>query len=1313
MLPRLSRLTTRRLKDVSASSTASDLLAATGYVSYPSSGLAILHPLGLRVQRKIENIIRSELDSIGCAEVAMSNISNPELWRKTGRIDNAELFRVNDGSEDCPILAPTHEEEITHLMSERISSPKDLPLLWYQIGRKYRNEARPRGGLLRGKEFMMKDLYSFDVDEGRALESYSHVRKAYDQIFEKLGIPVKSVAADSGAIGGSHSHEYHVVDKSGEDTLVSCSSCDYAANIEVAERTPGKSETTCTEVNGVLVTHEKSHAVNPRLVDRALLSYGEDAYKISEFSDGAAHNLTTPVEGDSCPSCSSPLEFSNAIEVGHTFYLGTKYSGPLSCDFKNSENKLTPAFMGCYGIGITRLVAAIAEVSRDKDGLKWPSSVAPFETVVILGGGANEATLQEKADQTVYTLAKAGDAQFAKFMAVYLDHVINPTLRDSSHLTEVYHVTPKAREAGVVFSEMQAHAHSADSLMENVTQKKCFPEDSAYRSETGGMLDPLRVLTNDSIKEFHKSMYAPDNMVLVVAGQIDESALFRELDKFEKECFPGTHRPFRPFVDTEPEVTIPKSETVSVEFPDEDEEFGKVQVSWIGPDHDDGLINTALDVLGAYLTESGAALLQKELVDIPDPLAVSVMFYTRDYLKTSFSLELESVPTKIIADVPKKMLELIAKHTVDLGRVKDCLENTKLTLLKRSEENAEFLCTTVIEHFLYGRGSLEDDFKMKDHLDTLATWTSAQWTATMVSLFVSNNHVTVLGKPSAELAASIPKEAKQHKKELAKKFGKEGLEQQQKLLDEAEKEQSRPIPMDVIDEFKISDPKIAFLKSHTERFGRWAGEEGALSIHYEKFDSNFVNIDICLGAQGIDEELLPLIHLIYGSEIFNFPVEGLTAEEVMTGLNHDTVQYYAYASYKGFNEVVQVHVEAESSKYEKVVEWMRKCLLETVWDTDRIQVCIDKAINQLPETKRDAESRLTSAKQRYLFENSLVHVENLASYEQWLRSLDINNVVGQLEKLKKQWLKKDIFVAVTGNVVGDRVSAPWKSFFAGLQDTSSLLALPRSYQHLSKLGETLDAESVLVPMSSTKTAHLNLMGHLDMTYTSAEHIALLVACEYFQCVEGPFWTGLRGKGYVYGSSLGPFIEAKRLQFEIYRSSNVYTALCEARSIVLNTTTLDETLFVGAKRSVINNFANSRASNAAAASSKVVDVEVKFRSEWTHVDDIPNFVEQFVQNVEAVTEEEVKSVIQKYILPLFQGAKNTTVFCALNIGEVDTLKEKLEKEGYNVQVEEIDEGESGSEDGSDEDDDSDHSDGSDDEDDSDDDSESDDNSSDEE
>ncbi|KAG5361698.1 Proline--tRNA ligase [Yarrowia sp. C11] len=296
-------------------------------------------------------------------------------------------------------MAPTHEEEITNLMSQKIVTHKDLPLLWYQIGRKYRNEARPRGGLLRGKEFTMKDLYSFDVDESRALDSYHHVRKAYDQIFEKLGVPVKSVAADSGAIGGSYSHEYHVVDPSGEDTLVACPSCGYAANIEVAERAAGDSETIISEVNGIQVTHEKSHVVNPRLVERALTSYGDNAHRVSKLEDGAPHNVTTPKEGDSCPTCSSSLEFTNAIEVGHTFYLGTKYSEPLSCDFANSENKPTSAYMGCYGIGITRLIAAIAEVSRDKVGLKWPSSVAPFETVVILGGEATEKTLQEKADE--------------------------------------------------------------------------------------------------------------------------------------------------------------------------------------------------------------------------------------------------------------------------------------------------------------------------------------------------------------------------------------------------------------------------------------------------------------------------------------------------------------------------------------------------------------------------------------------------------------------------------------------------------------------------------------------------------------------------------------------------------------------------------------------------------------------------------------------------------------------------------------------------------------------------------------------------
>lgn len=880
-------------------------------------------------------------------------------------------------------------------------------------------------------------------------------------------------------------------------------------------------------------------------------------------------------------------------------------------------------------------------------------------------------------DQTVYTLSKAGDAQFAKLLAIYLDHVINPTLQDSSCFTEVYHVTPKAREAGVVFSEMQAHAHSAETLMENETQKRCYPETSAYRSETGGMLDPLRTLSNESIKDFHKSMYAPDNMVLVVAGQVDQKELFEQLEKFEKASNPGTHRPFRPFVDTEPEVSIAKSETVSVEFPDEDEEFGKAQVTFVGPDHSDGLATTALDILGYYLTDSAASLLQKQLVEIAEPLATHVSYYTRDYLKISFSLELDSVPMKELEGVPGKMLDLIKDHKVDIQRMRDCLENQKLALLKRAEENSEFLCTTVIEHFLYGKGTLEDDMKLKDILDELAVWSSEQWTETMIKWFIDNNSITVLGRPSAAMADQLPTETLARRKMLEQQYGEEGLKKQQELLDAAEAEQNQAFPDKIMDEFKITDPKIEFLKSETKRYGRWAGEKG-LSVHYEEFESNFINIDVCLGST-VDKELLPLIHLIYAGEIFTFPVEGLSTDEVISGLNRDTIQYYCYASYKGFNEVVMVHVEVEQSKYEAAVTWIQKCLLDTVWDSDRVQICIDKALNNMAESKRHAESRLASAKQRYLFADSLIHSENLADFETWLKTVEVGKAVEQLKVLQKQLLKKDIFVTITGKVSGN-VTEPWSEFYEGLQDTSSQLSLPRAYEFLSDMGKTLSAESVLVPMSNTKTSHLQLMSRMDLDYSSADRVPLLVACEYFQCVEGPFWVGLRGKGYVYGAQLSAYMESKRLQFEIYRSSNVYTALTEAKKIVCETKELDDTLFVGAKRSVINNYATGRASNSQAASFKTLDVEIKFRSEWTTVAEMPNFVSRFVDQVEEVTEEQVLRVIDQYILPLFQGAENTAIFCALNAGEVDAIKTKFESDGYNVLIEEFDEGESDGESG---------------------------------
>ncbi|CAG8551861.1 7817_t:CDS:2 [Rhizophagus irregularis] len=396
------------------------LMIRAGLIRRSSSGMYSLLPLALRSLDKIERIIDFEMTSIGAQKLSLSILLSASTWKQTGRWKSAgsELFRLKDrkGSEYC--LAPTHEEEITQLVGHEIASYRQLPLRLYQIGKKYRDEMRPRYGLLRGREFIMKDLYTFDTSEEAALRTYEEVLIAYKNIFNKIGVPFVIADADSGNIGGTKSHEFHFLSQVGEDMILTCSNCGYSAN---EERAYGSLPLTKQAGNGVNKKPIFNFGIskNNRLIICILGSgyvlnvfklkaaaklflsnklFDENIYKLIQSNKhiitmhhGDFHN-TSP--GDGCPICSmssvshnNPLIGHNAIEVGHTFLLGTKYSEPLKATFApetpQNMGELRPIQMGCYGIGISRMLAAIIESSYDEHGIIWPSSVAPYRVCII------------------------------------------------------------------------------------------------------------------------------------------------------------------------------------------------------------------------------------------------------------------------------------------------------------------------------------------------------------------------------------------------------------------------------------------------------------------------------------------------------------------------------------------------------------------------------------------------------------------------------------------------------------------------------------------------------------------------------------------------------------------------------------------------------------------------------------------------------------------------------------------------------------------------------------------------------------------
>ncbi|KAF7589061.1 hypothetical protein BBP40_004808 [Aspergillus hancockii] len=476
-----------------------DLLVRGGFLRQAYSGIFHMLPLGLRVQDKLERLIDQHMRSVGASKVSLSSISSQELWEQSGRLgEGSEVFKFHDRKESRFLLAPTHEEEITTLVGSLTKSYRDLPVRVYQISRKYRDEARPRQGLLRGREFIMKDLYTFDCTVEEALKTYTSVKDAYTRLFNDLKIPYLVAAADSGNMGGNMSHEFHVPSSKGEDTVISCTSCETVYNDELADgkthefggneshRASGfdtgdiLSEAVPTISTGLWMAISKdkrtllrgwypkfsmqgtnqepverevnSHAVksiadatgidldlsieNPleqwaaevksnkasgpcRIVDlydsqvrvykRPPLSdllqqakcQAEDIdYSMLDRFPGTNNGLSLVKvhDGDKCAKCGQGhVKTQVAIELGHTFHLGTRYSEVLRASFMvdqsssgNSEAQSAPMQMGCHGIGVSRMITAVADNLADSKGLNWPRVIAPFEVIVVPAKGLEE-----------------------------------------------------------------------------------------------------------------------------------------------------------------------------------------------------------------------------------------------------------------------------------------------------------------------------------------------------------------------------------------------------------------------------------------------------------------------------------------------------------------------------------------------------------------------------------------------------------------------------------------------------------------------------------------------------------------------------------------------------------------------------------------------------------------------------------------------------------------------------------------------------------------------------------------------------------
>ncbi len=489
------------------------LMLRAGMIRKVAAGIYSYCPMGLRAIRKVEAIIREEMNRAGAMELSMPLVQPAELWQETGRWDKMgeEMLRVKDRHERDFALQPTSEEVVTDIARQELRSYRQLPKNFYQIQTKFRDERRPRFGVMRGREFLMKDAYSFDRSEEAAGRSYDIMFASYKRIFDRLGLEYRAVAADSGAIGGDRSHEFQVVADTGEDAIVYCPASDYAANIEMAEalallprraapaqaleKTPTPGAATCMDVAALLgvalATTVKSlvlatddvddkgkpagvtvwlllvrgdHGLND--VKTAKLPGLKNGFRFATEAEIAEHfgckpgylgpvgmkkpvkviadrtvanmadficgandedfhytgvnwgrdlpepdlvaDIRNVVEGDPSPDGKGVLAIQRGIEVGHVFYLGTKYSKAMNATFLDEDGKPKHFEMGCYGIGVTRILGAAIEQNHDERGIIWPQSIAPFAVVICPVGWGKSQAVRDEAQKLHDALLAAG-----------------------------------------------------------------------------------------------------------------------------------------------------------------------------------------------------------------------------------------------------------------------------------------------------------------------------------------------------------------------------------------------------------------------------------------------------------------------------------------------------------------------------------------------------------------------------------------------------------------------------------------------------------------------------------------------------------------------------------------------------------------------------------------------------------------------------------------------------------------------------------------------------------------------------------------
>lgn len=887
-------------------------------------------------------------------------------------------------------------------------------------------------------------------------------------------------------------------------------------------------------------------------------------------------------------------------------------------------------------------------------------------------------------DHTAYTLETAGWEGFAQILPVYLEHVLVPTLTDSGCYTEVHHVDGTGHDAGVVYSEMQGVQNQQGELMELQARRLMYPEGDGFRYETGGMMEQLRVLTADRIREFHREMYQPKNLCLVLIGEIDHKELLQILDDFEPTVLnevPAIDAPFkRPWVDSK--RTTPLKQTIidTVKFPEDDESMGEILVGFLGPDVNDHLLGSALGIMLVYLCGSSVSVLENTIVEKEQ--LCSMIYYSTDNrpdITTWFNLS--AVETDKLADVEKRLFEVL-KHTaakeLDMSYMHDCIERYRRQLKFKCESTGDFFATPVIEDHLFGNRDGRDlrEIATLQDLDTLAAWSDRQWRDFLSQWLADAHHVSILGVPSKELSKKLKADEKARVKAQQDKLGEEGLKRLAEKLEAAKTENDIPIPDEMLGQFAVpGTSSIHFIPTTTARAGRARSmgivdneiqkiidkddSDTPLFIHFEHIPSNFVRVKLimCTGSLAVD--LKPLLTL-YLMNFFTTPVtrdgKRIDFEEVVVELEKDTVDY-DISSGPGNGELIQVQFQVEAEKYETTIRWLKTVLFDAVLDETRLKASLTKILADIPDEKRSGMEMCTAV-------DSIIHLtrdSSSRSRNTLVKSVYLKRIKKQLAKDPKSVIQRlqacydllhqpsNFRVFIAGDLKKlDRPVSAWKTLLSGLDTSGPLRPLDSRKDKLSEIARNPGKTAYIIPMAPIDSSYALLTTTGPDSWDHPDLPALMVAQAYLDAVEGPLWVAVRGTGLAYGTGFSRSIDVGLLTLRIYRSPDSYKAFLSAKEQVegyaSGKTPFDRFALEGAISSIVMTFADEQPTMGSAAGLSFVNQVIRgIGKDWN---------DKMLAKVREIKGEHIQDVMRRMIMPIFKPeTSNLVIACATLMEEV--------------------------------------------------------------